>query len=150
MKLWSFAFLFLSCFSAILTIGREIVSDYTAYADSHVQAALYIDQNTPADATFLTSDRHVNEVAALAGRNIVYGSGIYVGPHGIYDNARAEDVKAMYESPANTADLYHKYDVDYLMISSWERGNYAIDEALLDSLFPCVFAYDDIKIYQYQ
>lgn len=149
-KLWSFAFLFLSCFSAILTIGREIVSDYTAYSDSHVQAALYIDQNTPTNATFLTSDRHVNEVAALAGRNILNGSGIYLGPHGIYDNERAEDVKAMYESPANTADLYHKYDVDYLMISSWERGNYAIDEALLDSLFPCVFTYDDIKIYQYQ
>jgi len=105
-KLWSYVFLFLSCVSAVLTIGREIISDYTAYSNTHLQAALYIDQSTTADATFLTNDRHVNEVAALAGRNIINGSGVYLGPHGIYDNERAEDVKVMYESPLNSADLY--------------------------------------------
>lgn len=149
-KWWRNTFLFLSCFSAALTIGREVVSDYTAYSNSHVQAALYIDENTMPDATFLTNDRHVNEVAALAGRNIVSGAGVYLGPHGIYDNERAEDVRTMYESPQNAGNLFEQYQVDYIMISSWERGNFALDEALFDSLFPCVFTCDDVKIYQYR
>lgn len=149
-KWWRNTFLFLSCFSAALTIGREAVSDYTAYSNSHVQAALYIDENTMPDATFLTNDRHVNEVAALTGRNIVSGAGVYLGPHGIYDNERAEDVRTMYESPQNAGNLFEQYQVDYIMISSWERGNFALDEALFDSLFPCVFTCDDVKIYQYR
>lgn len=147
-RLWSTAFLFLSCFSGILSMGRELVSDYTVYSNAHLEAALYIDQAAPADATFLTSDRHVNEVAALAGRNIVSGSGVYLGPHGIYDNDRAQDVRLMYESPETSGELFAKYDVDYIMISSWEKGNYNISEETFDAMFPLWFSNEEIKIYQ--
>lgn len=147
-RLWSIVFLFLSCFSGILSMGRELVSDYTVYSNAHLEAALYIDKAAPADATFLTNDRHVNEVAALAGRNIVSGAGIYLGPHGIYDNDRAQDVKLMYESPETSEELFEKYDVDYIMISSWERGNYNISEETFDTMFPLWFSNDEIKIYQ--
>ena len=149
-KIWCWVFLFLSCFSAILTLGREIVSDYTAYSNSHVKAALYIDENLSTDATFLTNDRHVNEVSALTGRNIVSGAGVFLGPHGIYDNERAEHVKMMFEAPLASEDLFHKYQVDYIVISSWERSNFALDEALFDASFPCIFSYEDIKIYEYR
>lgn len=147
-RLWSIVFLFLSCFSGILSMGRELVSDYTAYSSAHLEAALYIDRTAPVDATFLTNDRHVNEVAALTGRNIVSGAGIYLGPHGIYDNDRAQDVKLMYESPETSGELFAEYDVDYIMISSWERSNYSISEETFDTMFPLWFSNDEIKIYQ--
>lgn len=141
-------FLFLSCISALLSIGRELVSDYTLYSNSHVEAALYIDKHTPSDTTVLTNSRHVNEVSSLAGRNIVNGAANFLWPHGLYNQQRSADVKMMYENPNAAQALFEKYRVDYIMISSWERNDYRIDEELFDSLFPCVFQFDDVKLYQ--
>lgn len=148
--LFCITFLLLSCLSAVLSMGRELISDYTVYSNAHVNAGIFIDQNTAPDATFLTNERHVNEVAALAGRNIVSGAGVYLGPHGIYDDKRANDVRTMFESPETSYDLFAKYHVDYIMISSWERGNYNISEETFDTLFECIYHgnHDEIKIYR--
>lgn len=148
MRLLSFVFLFLSCFSAILSLMREVVSDYRIYSNDQIDVAMYIEENTPARATFLTSERHLNEAAVLTGRNIVSGAWIYLGPHGIYDDARAQDVRAMFESPETSLALFQKYSVDYVIISSYERNDYQIDETLFDTLFPCVYEKGDIKVYQ--
>ena len=147
-RLWTVCFLLLSCVSAILTIGREMVSDYTLYANNHVEAALYIEQSTPPDTVILTNDRHVNEITSLTGRNIVSGSPLLLSTHGIYDEQKVQDVKSMFEDPAASAALFEKYDVDYIMISSWERSSFALDETLFDQLFTCVFTSGDIRIYQ--
>lgn len=143
-------FLLLGGVSAILSMGREAVSDYLVYSNDQINAAAFVEAETPADATFLTNDRHVNEVAALTGRNIVSGAGVYLGPHGIYDEERAEDVKQMYESPQESAELYKKYNVDYILISSWERGNYEIQEEVFDALYPVCYSGGEVKIYRYQ
>lgn len=148
MRLLSFVFLFLSCISAILSLMREVVSDYRIYSNDQIDVAMYIEENTPARATFLTSERHLNEAAVLTGRNIVSGAWIYLGPHGIYDDARAQDVRAMFESPKTSLELFQKYSVDYVIISSYERNDYQIDETLFDTLFPCVYEKGDIKVYQ--
>lgn len=148
--IWSSLFIFLACFSALLSMGRELVSDYTLYSSAHVSAAEYIDANTPAKATLLTNERHVNEIASLTGRNIVSGAPVFLGPHGIYDADRAGDVRAMYENPQNSQELFRKYHVDYVMISSWERGDYAVDETAFDAMFPCVYTcnHNEIKLYK--
>lgn len=148
MRLLSFVFLFLSCISAILSLMREVVSDYRIYSNDQIDVAMYIEENTPARATFLTSERHLNEAAVLTGRNIVSGAWIYLGPHGIYDDARAQDVRAMFVSPETSLALFQKYSVDYVIISSYERNDYQIDETLFDTLFPCVYEKGDIKVYQ--
>lgn len=144
------AFLLMSCLSAVLTMGRELVSDYTVYSNAHVEAGIFIDQNTAPNATFLTNDRHVNEAAALAGRNIVSGAGVYLWPHGIYNDERAADIKTMFESPEISSDLFAMYHVDYIMISSWERSSYDISEETFDALFECIYQgnNDEIKIYR--
>ena len=94
-KIWCTLFLFLVSVSGIISMIREVISDHTLYSAAHVNAAVYVDQNIPADATFLTSDRHVNEIASLTGRNIVSGSPSFLGPHGVYDDERAKDVRHM-------------------------------------------------------
>lgn len=147
-RLWSMVFLFFSGISAVLSIGREMVSDYTLYSSSHMEAAIYVDKNTPADATILTNDRHVNEITALSGRNIVSGAPNFLWTHGIYDQARVDDVKYMYEFPAFSIELFEKYQVDYIMISSWERSSYQIDETVYDALFECVFTSNEVKLYK--
>lgn len=147
-RLWSMVFLFFSGLSALLSLGRELVSDYTLYSASHVEAAVYTDQNIPANATILTNDRHVNEITSLSGRNIVSGAPNFLWTHGIYDQTRVDDVKFMYEFPAFSMELFEKYHVDYVMISSWERNSYNVDETAFDAMFDCVFVLDEIKLYK--
>ncbi len=149
-RMWSVLFLFVAGISGVLSIGRELVSDYTLYSNSHVEAAVYVDQNTAVDATFLTDERYVNEIAALTGRNIVSGSPTLLGTHGIWNGERSDDLRTMFEAPGESLELFQKYHVDYVMISSWERSNYEVDEAAFAELFECVFSCnnDEIKIYK--
>lgn len=146
--LWSMVFLFFAGISALLSMGRELVSDYTLYSSSHIEAALYVDENTPVNATILTNDRHVNEISSLTGRNIVNGAPNFLWTHGIYNQTRTDDVKTMYEFPALSMELFHKYHVDYIMVSSWERNSYNVDEDALDAMFECTFAFNEIKLYK--
>lgn len=149
-RIWSVLFLFIAGISGVLSMGRELVSDYTLYSSTHVEAAVYVDQNTAVDSTFLTNERHVNEIAALTGRNIVSGASVFLGPHGIWDAERSNDLRIMFEAPRDSLDLFQKYHVDYVMISSWERSNYTVDEAAFADMFECVFNCnnDEIKIYK--
>ena len=134
--------------SAILTLGRELISDYTAYSSAQVEAAEFVEQNTAPTARFLTNDRHVNEIAALAGRNILNGAGTFLAMHGVYHTEYHEDFRNIYENPAASASLIAAYDIDYIEVSSWERGSYAVDEGYLRSAYPCVFDNGEIQIYQ--
>ena len=139
---------FLCTVSAVLTLGRELVSDYTAYSSAQVEAAAFVEQNTAPTSRFLTNNRHVNEIAALAGRNVLNGSGTFLAMHGLYHTEYHEDFRAIYENPAASVDLIRAYDIDYIEVSSWERGDYAVDETYLRTAYPCVFDNGEIQIYQ--
>ena len=136
--------------SALLTLGRELVSDYTAYSSAQVEAAAFVEQNTSPTATarFLTNDRHVNEIAALTGRNILNGSGTFLAMHGVYHPEYHEDFRKIYENPSASTDLLLAYDVDYVEVSSWERADYAVDETYFRANYPCIFDNGEIQIYQ--
>jgi uncharacterized membrane protein len=41
-----------------------------------------------------------------------------------------------------------KYDVDYILVSSYERGNYQVDEEKLREYYPLVFENGEARIYQ--
>lgn len=147
-KAASALFLFFCVFSGILTLGREAVSEYQLYGTSHVELVDYIEENTPADAVFLSSNRHNNEIASLSGRNIVCGSGTFLHFHGINTSEREAHLKLMYEAPLDNLDLFEKYNVSYVVISSWERGNYQIDESIFASMGNLVFSHNDVQLYQ--
>ena len=134
--------------SAVLTLGRELVSDATAYSSAQVEAATFVEQNTTPDSRFLTNGRHNNEIAALTGRNILNGSGSFLAMHGVYHTEYHEAFRAIYENPAASADLIRDFDIDYIEVSSWERSDYAVDENYLRTTYPCVFDNGEIQIYQ--
>ena len=134
--------------SAVLTLGREVKSNYQIYGDAQVQLAKYIEENTNATDVFLTDTRHNNEVAALTGRNVVCGSDLFLYFHGIDTTERKADVRAMYEDPTSNQDLFEKYDVSYVVISAWERSNYQLDETLWMQEYDLVFSYQNTNLYQ--
>lgn len=148
MRLYTGAVLFFSVLSAILTLGREVVSEYTLYSTSQVELAKYIEENTDTTDVILTNTRHNNEVASLTGRSIVCGADTFLYFHGINTSERKEEVRLMYEAPLENLDLFEKYSVDYVVISSWERNSYAIDERIFAEQFELVFSYDGVKLYE--
>ena len=142
------SFVFLSAFSALLTLGREAVSEYQIFSQPHLEAAEFVQSNTDADAVILTNTRHNNEIAALTGRNIVCGSDIYLYYHGINTNNRKDDIALMYQNPAENSHLFKKYDVEYVMISSWERSDYTVDERYFITNFEKVFTSGNVDLYR--
>lgn len=141
--------------SGSLSLGREAVSEYQAYSKADVKAAEYIEENLafkPEDgrAVFLTSTQHLNPVSSLAGQTIVCGPDLWLYYHGFNTSERQNDIRSFYENPSGNSDVLEKYEVDYIMVSSYERAGYAVDESLLEQLYPKVYAgeNDEIVIYQ--
>ena len=146
-RLMAACFVVLSTISAVLTLGREAVSEYQIFGAAHVELARYVEENTASDDTILTDTRHNNEMAALTGRNIVCGSDIYLYFHGISTSQRKEDVRMMYENPVDNMTLFGKYGVDYILVSSYER-NYHIDYNWINSNCTKVFSLDGVELYK--
>ncbi len=141
------AFMLVSTLSGALTIGREVVSRYQLFNRCETEAAKFVEANTPEDAVFLTGVQHKNPVAALAGRRIICGTPSYLFFHGIDYTGAYVALAQMLEFPADSADLFEQYGVDYAYISSYERGDFAVDEDWFLENGETVFAMGDVCIY---
>jgi len=133
------------CFtSSALTVARECVSDYHAYAPQDIETAAYIQQNTPRHSVFLTGNHHLNPVSSLAGRTILCSSDLYLYYHGFNTGERRMEIAAFYENPEDHLDLLAKYGVEYIYVSAYERADsqYNLNEEALENLFPLVFETD--------
>ncbi len=126
---------------AALTLGREYVSRYELYGTGAMDLSLYMDDMLPAGAVILTDQRHNNEAAALAGRNVVCGSPIYLYYHGLNYYQQEQDLRPMYEAPGENLQLFERYNVGYVLISDFERSSYEVDTAWFEGNFPKL--YDD-------
>jgi hypothetical protein len=141
-------FMLVSTISGAMSIGRETISDYQLFSADEAAAGGYADTQTPRDAVFLTGDQHNDPIAALAGRQIVCGTGSYLYFHGIDYSRQARDVKLMYEQPAENEALFEQYGVDYVYLSSYERGDFAVDTAYFEARGELVFQSGDVYIYK--
>lgn len=133
---------------AALTMGRETVARYDLYGEGAVRLAEFVEEQIPADAVVLTDLRHNNEIACLAGRNIVCGSPSYLYYHGLDFQENARAVRAMYETPGASQELFDRYRVDYVLVSDFERNSFLVDEQTLSAQYPCI--YDDGNRLLYQ
>ncbi len=138
--------------SAGLTLAREVVSDYQSFSKEDIAAAAYIEQETSAHAVFLTGfEQHLNPVSSLAGRTIVCGPGLWLYYHGFDTTQRNRDIARFYSDPKSNMDVLIKYQVEYILLSSYERSSnyFDLDYAGIESLFPLSYTSDngEISIY---
>ena len=68
--------------------------------------------------------------------------------HGLTNEERKAEIAAFYTSPEENAEVLQKYDVNYIYVSSYERGSYDVDEEALDRLYIKVFENMECTIYQ--
>ncbi|MDE6851756.1 MAG: hypothetical protein K2J67_04620, partial [Lachnospiraceae bacterium] len=140
--------LFFGTISAILTLGREWVSDYELYSASSVKACRFIEEVTEEDSVILTASNHNNPVASLTGRNIVCGSGSFLYYHGIDYTGREAELPLMYSDPVTYYDRYQTYQVDYIYISGTELGSYSVNMEGISQIADCIYSEDDVQIWQ--
>ena len=132
-------FLFVSLFSGVLSVVRECVSEYELYSADVVEATEFIETFSGDDTVVLTGTQHNNPVSSIGGLKIVCGTGSFLYYHGVDYTGQERDVRYMYEDPAGRQDLFEKYGVDFIYVSSHERANYKVDTATLNQLYPLVF-----------
>lgn len=133
---------------ALLTMAREYISSYELFGTGALELCRFLEENTPPDAVILTDQRHNNEVASLAGRNIVCGSPAYLYYHGLnYAQAEAAE-RAMYEEPVKNIELFWEYEVDYILVSDFEEDSFDVDVEGIEKLFPCVYENDVRRLYK--
>lgn len=120
----------LASFAAILTIGREYVSDYELYDKAYVEMCQWVEENTDPSDIFLTATNHNNAISSLTGRNIVCGSGSFLYYHGINYAQNEADVRTMYEDASQRDALLSHYEVSYIVLGPVEWGTYQIPDLL--------------------
>ncbi len=138
--------LLVCCIGGVLTLGREVVSEYELFSPAEVEAAKFVKARTPLPSVFLTANNHDNFVAALTGRNIVCGSGSYLYYHGLDYGEAEESLKTLYETPA-AFDLWMA-GVDYVVIGSHERSSYRVDTQWFERHCALVFENAGVRIYK--
>ena len=134
--------------SAGLTIWRECVSDYTAFSRDAVEAGEFARDKTEADAVFLTGTQHLNPVLSIGGKTIVCGPDLWLYWHGFDTSERREDLRLFYEDPEGHPEIPQKYNVDYILVSSYERSSYQVDTEGLDRCYRKVFENGEATIWK--
>ena len=126
--------------SGSLSIAREFVGSYQAYAPPGVAVANYVREETEEHSVFMASyDTHLNPISALAGRTIVCGPSLWLHWHGFDLSERQQDIRAFYGDPRANAGLLAKYDVDYILVGPDERRLSQADDALFSQLYEPVY-----------
>ena len=137
---------FVGMFGSVLTVGRELVSDYQQWDASDIALADYISENAESDALFLTSDSHLTPVFALAGRRIVCGSSSWVYFHGMDYGAEYAAMQALYETPDE--DTLQTWGVDYVVFDGSALTRFDTDEDWYAERFPVWYEDTGCRIYK--
>lgn len=137
---------FLATFGSVLTVGRELVSEYQQFSADAIVAGEWAKEETDPHALFLTGTQHINAVASLAGRTVLCGSPSYLYYHGLNYGEQQAAAKAMYETPS--AALLEEWGVDYVVFSGFERSEFTADESWYQSNCTEVFRQGEYVIYQ--
>ena len=128
-----YVLLFAMTASSVMTITRELNSEYQVYTAQEAELAEQIKEETEPDAVILANSYHWNLITPLTGRSIVTGTGTFLYYHGIDNSQRETDVRRMYEYPQDARSLFEQYHVRYILISNAERNSYRVDYDFLEN-----------------
>ena len=149
---WKGLFLSIVCtvsmFGSVLTLGRELLSDYSQWSSEDAALANYVDQNAAPDALFLTGDSHLTPVFSLAGRKILCGSGSFVYYHGMDYVSEANAQRSLYESP-DEATL-QSWDIDYVVFDASVYASFQAQEYWYAERYELWYQNDSARIYKIQ
>lgn len=147
---WRVLFLSVICvismFGSVLTLGRELLSDYRQWSADDAALADYVDQNAEPDALFLTSDSHLTPVFSLAGRQILCGSGSFVYYHGMNYASEANAQRTLYEAPDET--VLYAWGIDYVVFDASVYASFQAQEYWYADRYELWYQNESARIYK--
>jgi hypothetical protein len=121
------------------SVYREFHLHWLMFSNDDIALANYVRQHTPADAIFLTSDKHNHPIPCLAGRRIIMGYRGWLWTHGIDYHSRESDIFQMYSGSAQMPELMRKYDVSYVLLEFDKWRDFHENLGLLLQNYPTVY-----------
>lgn len=126
-----------------------VESGYEAVPAGLVEMTEWVKANAEPDAVFLTHNNHNNAIAMLTGRNLFCGSGTFLHWHGVNYGARQKLIAGMYNDPASNLMKYAaEYGIDYVLVSSYERGSYSVNTQWFEANLEKVFSNREATLYR--
>jgi hypothetical protein len=140
--------LLLATATGAATVLREGLLRWPLLDADEVALGLELRRLTPADARFLTADRHNHPVPIAAGRRIVLGYRGWLWTYGLDVAPVLADVRAIYAGSAAAPDLLRRYDVSYVVVGPGERKAFAVDEGWLAARYPLLVSRGAYRVYR--
>ena len=106
------------------SVYRELHLSWLMFSREDLELADFVRGHTAKDALFLTSDKHNNPVACLAGRRILMGYRGWLWSHGIDYREREQDIMVMYSGSGRARDLLTHYGIDYVLIEQDKMADF--------------------------
>ncbi len=106
------------------SVYRELHLSWLMFSREDLELADFVRGHTAKDALFLTSDKHNNPVACLAGRRVLMGYRGWLWSHGIDYREREQDIMVMYSGSERARDLLTHYGIDYVLIEQDKMADF--------------------------
>lgn len=131
-----------------VSVWRELHLSARMFSSEDIELANFVKDHTSTDAIFLTSDRHTNPIACLAGRRIVMGYRGWLWTHGLNYGSRERDVMNMFRGSDQTMQLLGQYGVGYVLIEQDKIKDFHENPEFFESQFPVVYRNPNFTLLQ--
>ena len=125
--------------AGITSVYREQHVSWLMFPSEDLALADFVKDHTSKDAVFLTSDKHNNPIACLAGRRILMGYRGWLWTHGIDYRGREHDIFDIYSGAANAADLMRRHGIQYVLIEQDKMLDFHENPAFFAAHFPVIY-----------
>ena len=137
---------FVGMFGSVLTVGRELLSDYQQWSADDIALAAYVDDNAASDALFLAPDSHLAPTLCLAGRQILCGSATFLYYHGMDYSDQYAAMVSLYARPDEvTLDAW---GVDYVVFDTTALTQYSGDESWYADRYELWYQNETYRVYK--
>jgi hypothetical protein len=117
------------------------------FTDEEMTAAAFVREQTEPHALFLTAPELNSPVLSLGGRSVLRSATAWLWSHGYEFRQRESDVRRIYGSTADAAELLRFYHVDYVYLGDTERSDVKANAAFFDANLPAIYHSQTITIY---
>jgi hypothetical protein len=134
--------------TGMMSVYRELHVSWLMFSSEDVALAEFVKNHTSKDAIFLTSDKHNQPIACLAGRRIIMGYRGWLWTHGIDYEARQRDVFDIYRGAKNALELMRQHRVQYVLIEQDKIRDFHENSQFFAARFPALYQSQNYTIFK--
>jgi len=119
---------------------------YLSYTHEEIELAHWVENSTPTNTVWLTSDKHNHWLGNLTGRQIVMAYRGWLWTHGYDYTEHQQAVRAIYGLSPNTEKYLDKYGITHIVIGPSEINDWGAQKTQLENKFEVIKRTDNYTI----